>query len=256
VTAGKETPAPPAGETADNLALNLTVLLHRNTWIRHPNAAVELTGEVQVTKNAGGSPILVGSIETIRGWAGFQGRRFVLSRGQVVFTGEQEINPALDIVAQYRLPKYLVEAVVGGTLNEPSLTLRSEPELEQADIIAVLLFGRPASALDQGEQVTLQQQAIAITSGYAATKIGESVSQFLGLNSLGIDLQQIDFSGGRVGFGQYLTRKTYVSASQDLAGKEGQKMSVEYQLAPDWEITTSTSSSGSSGADIFWQKQY
>ena len=138
----------------------------------------------------------------------------------------------------------------------PSLALRSEPSLDQADILAVLLFGKPASALGQGEQIALQQQAIAVTSGYAAAEIGESVARFLGLDALGVDLRQIDFTGGRIGFGQYLSRKAYVSASQDLAGKGGQEVSVEYQLAPGWGITTSTSSSGSSGADIFWQKQY
>ena len=243
-------------EAWQNLALDLTVLVHRNTWIKQQKAAAELSGKVQVIKKAGENPILVGAIEAVRGWAAFQGRQFALSQGRLTFAGEKEVNPALDIVAQYRLPEYTVEVVVGGTAKKPALTLRSEPSLDHADILAVLLFGKPASALGQGEQVALHQKAIAITSGYAAAEIGQSVSRFLGLDSLGIDLRQIDFTDGRIGFGQYLTRKTYVSASQDLAGEKGQEVSVEYRLAPEWEITTSTSSSGSSGADIFWQKQY
>ncbi len=224
----------------------------------------DLSGTLRVTgplASLHGNLVLaaVGAIEAVRGWAAFQGRQFALSQGRLTFAGEKEVNPALDIVAQYRLPEYpeyTVGVVVGGTAKKPALTLRSEPSLDHADILAVLLFGKPASALGQGEQVALHQKAIAITSGYAAAEIGQSVSRFLGLDSLGIDLRQIDFTDGRIGFGQYLTRKTYVSASQDLAGEKGQEVSVEYRLAPEWEITTSTSSSGSSGADIFWQKQY
>lgn len=250
------TPSLPQTDAFQNLTLDFTVALHRNTWVKHQNADVELAGEVRAAKRAGEDLTLVGAIDVVHGWVGFQGRRFTLSRGRVVFTGGAEINPTLDIVAQYRSPQYLVEALVGGTVEKPSLRLQSDPELEQADILAVLLFGKPASALGRGEKIDLQQQALAVTSGYAVSKIGESVSQVLGLEQLGIDLREVDLSGGRVGFGRYLTPKTYISASQDLAGKKGQEVSIEYQLAPDWEITTSTSSSGGNRAGIMWHKQY
>jgi len=248
--------SPPQGEAVKNLALDLTVELPRNTWIKHRNAEVELRGEVHVTKQQGEELGLVGTIETVRGWVGFQGRRFTLTQGHVVFTGGTEINPLLNIVAQYRLPQYVVEVIVGGTVKKPSLTLRSEPEVEQADILALLLFGKPTNELGRGEKVDLQQQALDLTAGYAAAKIGESVSEALGLEELGIDLREVDFTGGRLGFGRYLGPNTYVSLSQDIGKKRGREVTVEYNLSPDWKITTSTSATGDNAAGITWQKQY
>ena len=64
------------------------------------------------------------------------------------------------------------------------LGLQSQPELEQAEIRAVLLFGRRAGALAQGEKLDLQEQALAIAEGYAAEQISKSVSQALGLDKL------------------------------------------------------------------------
>jgi translocation and assembly module TamB len=247
----------PQGTVFDNLALDLSVALPRNTWVKHHNADIELAGEVHVTKQAGDDTlVLVGMIETIRGWVGFQGRRFTLTEGQIAFTGGREINPTLSVVAQHRFPQYVVETVVGGTAKKPSLTLRSDPDLEQADILALLLFGKPTTALGKDEKIDLQKQALQITSGYAAAKIGESVSQALGLEKLGIDLREVDFTGGRLGFGRYLDPNTYVSVSQDLAGKDGREVTIEYSLSSDWKFTTSTSATGDRSAGITWHKQY
>ena len=220
-------------EAAQELSLDVQIALPRNTWVKHRNADIELAGQVHAVQTHGNALKLVGTIRVVRGWVGFQGRRFTLSRGQVVFTGGQQIDPSLDIVATYQTSdrEYTVELIIGGTAQEPTLTLQSEPSLEQADILAVLMFGKPASALGQGEKVDLQQQALAITSGYAARQIGQSVSEALGLESLGVDLREVDLTGGRVGFGRYIGDKTYLSASQDLSGKRGREVSVDYQLS-------------------------
>jgi autotransporter translocation and assembly factor TamB len=73
---------------------------------------------------------------------------------------------------------------------------------------------------------------------------------------LGVDIRQVDFSGGRVGFGSYVGRTTFVSVSQQLSGEQGSEVSVEYQIAPDWKINSSTTSAGGSGIDLIWHKRY
>jgi autotransporter translocation and assembly factor TamB len=254
-TEEQSVPIPSQGNALQNLAFDVTVQVHRNTWIKHQNADIELTGEVRATKQPEGEPMLVGSIETVRGWVGFKGRRFTLSQGRVIFSGESEINPQLDIIAQHQFPEYRVDTVIGGTAKAPSLTLRSDPELEQADILALLLFGQRANALGSDDKTDLQQQALGLTAGYAASQIAQSVSQALGLEDLGIDLREADIAGGHVGFGRYLSPNTYVSISQEVGGKRGREVSVEYHLGPAWQLNTSTSAAGS-GAGILWHKQY
>jgi autotransporter translocation and assembly factor TamB len=78
----------------------------------------------------------------------------------------------------------------------------------------------------------------------------------LRLNTLGVDIRELDFSGGRVGFGRYVGGKTYMSLSQQVTGEHGREVSMEYQVARDWKIGTSTNSTGTNGIDIIWHKRY
>lgn len=243
-------------ELFKRLSLDLRLRAPGNLWIRHPQLVSELSGDVQARKTPNHDVDLTGRVEMVRGWFAFQGRRFELARGIIEFTGGDKINPSLDILAEYRLPEYQVDANIGGTVEKPSLTLTSSPRLEQADILALLIFGKPMAALNQKEQGSLQQSALSITSGYVASKIANSVAGALGLDSLGVDISDVDFAGGQVGLGRYIGRDTYVSVSQQLSGERGREVSVEYQIAPDWKIGTSTSSTGSNGIDVIWHKRY
>jgi len=238
------------------LSLDLTLRAPGNLWIRHPDLVAELSGNIHATKKPERNVDLTGRIDVARGSLVFQGRRFQLTRGAIQFTGGDKINPTLDIVAQYKLPEYEVDAAIGGTTDKPSLTLTSQPRLEQADILALLLFGRPINALSQNERGSVQQSAVGITSGFVAGKIASSVSDALGLDTLGVDLREFDFSGGRVGFGHYVGSNTYVSLSQQLSGDHGQEASMEYQITPDWKIGTTGGTTGAKGVDIIWHKRY
>lgn len=243
------------GEKSDlwrALAVTLTVTIPNNLWVRHPNATVELAGNLTVEKKPQSEPALIGVIETVRGWVGFQGRRFEIRRGLVQFNGGLPINPSIDAVGEYRVNNYVVSAVASGTANKPALTLTSQPSLEQSDILALLLFGKPIAELTSNEQFTLQQSAVDITAGFAAAQIGKAVSDALGLESLG----DISFSGGQVRFGRYVGGKTYFSLSQEIAGKMGHEVSLGYQLTPQLRIDATTNASGNSGIDIIWHKRY
>ena len=250
----KETPR--SASVLKSLTLDVALNLHHDTRLQHQSANITLGGGVTVIKKRDEALRLAGIIQLARGWAGFQGRRFILNRGTVTFTKETRLNPRLDVLAQYKHDDYVIDAVVGGTGEAPSLDLRSTPPLEQADILAVLLFGKPTSALNKGEEIDLQQEAVALTSGYAAATLGQSVSDALGLDALGIDLSGLDFSGGQVGFGRALTRKTRISATQSIGGKQGQEVAIDYEMTPDLDLRTSANSKGSSSADIIWRKRY
>jgi translocation and assembly module TamB len=239
-----------------NLALDLGMRVPGNLWVRHPDLIAELSGDVKISKARQRDLDLTGRVEVVRGSFTFQGRRFQLTRGVAQFTGGGKINPSLDVVAQYKLPNYQVEVAISGSAEKPTLTLSSQPPLEQADVLALILFGRPINTLNQNEQASLQQSAVNMASGFVAGKIAGSVAKALGLDSLGVDISQVDFSGGRIGFGRYVGSKTYVSVSQQLAGEQGREVAMEYEIAPDWKIGTSATSTGSSGVDIIWHKRY
>lgn len=240
----------------DRIETDITLVIERGTRIRHEMADVEVRGKLRVRRQPGEKPVVTGRVESVRGTIEIQGREFKLDQAIVTFAGGSVENPRLDIVATHRRSPYLIEARIGGTVDEPTLTLSSEPSLDQADILSVLIFGRPSTQLDQGEKTTLQQQALNLTSGYAASLLGQAVSEALGLEDLGLDLSDVTFTGGSVGFGRYITSNTYVSVTQHLGEDRGREVNVEYFLTPHWKIVTSTDSLGASGADIIWQTLY
>jgi translocation and assembly module TamB len=158
----------------------------------------------------------------------------------------------LDVVGEYRVTNYVVNVAITGTAAKPALTLKSDPQLDQADILSLLLFNKPISALGKGEQVSLQQNAIDITTSFAASAIGAGVSQALGLQDLG----DVDFSGGQLRYGRYIGRNAFVSVGEDVTGQNGQEAGAEYQITPDWKLSVTTSSKGDRGVDLIWHKRY
>jgi translocation and assembly module TamB len=86
-----------------------------------------MQGDVLVQKRRGGELILSGTINTVRGTFVVAGRELDLARGHIMFTGGHDINPELDIVAQYRVQNYVISATVGGSANEPTLNAQQHP---------------------------------------------------------------------------------------------------------------------------------
>ncbi len=216
------------------LALDLSVTIPRNTWVHLDEGSAELTGEIQARKNPAEELLLTGSLETVRGWYTFHGRRFRMEKGQMVFTGESPIDPSLDLVARYTLPKYQVDVVIGGTASTPTLTLRSDPPLEQADILSLLLFGKPAGTLTQGQKISLHLQALTTVAGYVATDLQRSVATYVGLDVLEVDVGEGLLQKSRIGVGKYVSEGVFVSTVQTLGPKSEREVTVEYQLDPHW----------------------
>jgi autotransporter translocation and assembly factor TamB len=240
-----------SNQAFNNLAMEVKINIRRNTWIRHEHAEVELDGGVDVKKRPGGPVVLIGEINTVRGWLDFQGKRFTLASGHIRFTGGSEIDPTLNIDAQYAVSNYTIDLIVTGTASKPALKLQSQPQLAQGDILSLILFGTTTSQLGQGQKTTLLQQAQSIATGAA----GQAISQSLGLESLGVNV-----SGQSVGLGRYLNENTYVSVSPNLVntnnGIPSPVASIQYFLRRWLTITTATMSDGSRQVFLNVTKQY
>ncbi|HVN29193.1 MAG TPA: translocation/assembly module TamB domain-containing protein, partial [Candidatus Binataceae bacterium] len=240
-------PAPPSpfANVFSGLAMEITAQIHRDTWVKVAGSSAELEGTVRIRKKSGGPVMLVGSINSVRGQIALVGQPLNLQKGVVTFTGGAKIDPSLDIVAQRQLPQYIVSANITGTATKPKLTFSSDPEMSQADILSVLMFGRPTSQLSGGQQASLQSQAATIAGSYAANQIGQSVADALGLTTL-----QFSVENGMAAVGTYLTQDVFLSASQNVApqaqqlpGQASQKATITYYLTKSISVDTSESRS-------------
>ncbi len=233
-------PAPPELPTAarpptpgiyDRAAITVQIDIPRDAWIRRSDT------------------------DTVRGWYTFQGKTFTLEEGRVSFTG-QDLNPVLELTARYTAGDYTVRIKIGGTLTKPTLTLESEPALEQADILSVLLFGKPASDLSRGESAGLREQAIGVASSYVASGLRESVANALGVDILQFQTGGQGVEGSSVSMGKYVAPDVFVTLAHRFARQGVQELRIEYRFRPHWSIETSSDTLGESGLDVYWKKRY
>jgi translocation and assembly module TamB len=235
------------------LTIDMRVRLRRDIWVKQENGSAELTGDVQVKKDGTGPVRLIGDVETVRGALTVMGKEFKVTEAKITFTGGVPIDPGLDLTADYKAQQYLVHVIIGGTASQPSLTFKSEPDLEQADILSVLLFGKPTSQLSGGERTDLKSRASEVATGFAASQVSQQVSQALGLEEMGIELKQ---SGSGVGVGSYLGQNTYASFSQDFSQQGGQRVDLQHYVTRHLEVDTNTTARGDRGADVIWSTSY
>ncbi len=240
--------------TFEALELAVDVDVGRDLWIKHELAEVLLTGRVEARKRREKRLILEGRIETQQGFVDLQNRRFRLIEGSLELVGGPKIDPELDVLARYRAPAHVIDARLTGTATKPVLTLTSDPSLSQEDILAVLLFGRPAGELSQEQQASLGQRAEEMASALGITAVGRTVASAIGLDALGLQIEEL--SSVRARLGAYVGRNIFVALSQEFSGERGQELSIEYEFWPGWSVVGSTTSQGTNSADLVWKIRY
>src|SRR4029450_2110046 len=140
------------------LRADIQVDIPRNAWIHGPGTAMEISGDLQLTKALQQPFILSGGMTMIRGFATVYGKKFVMQEGQVSFTGSPEINPFVNITITHTVSNYLVAIHVDGRARQPQINFSSTPELEQSDILSLLIVGKTMDQLTSSEQSSLSSQ--------------------------------------------------------------------------------------------------
>jgi autotransporter translocation and assembly factor TamB len=250
-----EAAAPAAPGFFERAAITVQVSVPRNAWVRRSDANVELQGWMTAWKKPADELHLAGDIRGVRGWYAFQGKKFELEEGGVRFTG-QGFDPVLDIKATHKAGEYLVRLRVGGTITKPTLALESEPSLDPADVLAVLLFGAPASELSRSQSAGLREQALGIAGGYVASELRQSVVNALGVDDVQFETGSEGLRDASVSVGKYVADDIFVSLAHRFGAESVEEVRIEYVFRPEWSVETSTDTLGRSGVDLFWKRRY
>ncbi|MCZ6873895.1 MAG: translocation/assembly module TamB domain-containing protein [bacterium] len=239
------------------LRTDLTVEILRNVWAQGAGTAIEIQGKLHVAKALQAPFIVSGTVRTVRGFTSFYGKKFVLQKGQVTFPGTEEINPFLDVTITHKVSDYVVSIQVEGKAKQPELTLSSDPELEQADIVSLLIFGKTTDRLTSSEQSALFSQTQAVAGRVAAGLLEKTVGKTLGLNTIEVEPGEA-LGTGRVGVGRYVTQDIFVTYERLLGGngKVGNMVGVEYSLKGNLKVKSSSSDLGASAVDLLWSFDY
>ncbi len=192
---------------------------------------ITVGGDLQIRKAPAGQPDVVGAVTVVRGFYDFQGRRFeVLRDSQIRFQGSRPIDPALQVHAQRIISGVTAIVNIRGTARHPQVSLSSQPPLDEADVLSLIVFNQSINQLGEGERLNLAERAGGLAVGYLATPLANSIAR-----ALDLDIFEIRATGGESGqpsiaVGQQFGSRLFVSFRQEFGSDDYTQLSLEYRI--------------------------
>jgi translocation and assembly module TamB len=150
----------------------------------------KITGDVDLrVRGTAFRPVVLGRISIVEGDITFNGTKYRLDRGDIVFTNPAKIEPVLDLEASARVSDYDISIGLHGTTDKLNTTYRSDPPLPTADVFALLAFGRtsdPSNTAPQSNSFTETASSAVLGSALNAA-VGSRVQKLFGASRIKID---------------------------------------------------------------------
>jgi translocation and assembly module TamB len=207
-----------------NLRVDVDLVVQRNTWVRSRDANVEIytDGPLHIAV-AGDALTLTGAVDADYGEYTFLSRRFQITRGSALFIGTPELNPTLQVTAEYVVKQPTgnanIRVLIGGTLQQPRISLESDmqPPLTQSELLSYLAFGESSGSLNQiglspltggnsgGNLINVASSRLAgIALGETLNQAEGDAAQSLGVDVFNITPGNIPVTTAQSGFDQFL----------------------------------------------------
>jgi translocation and assembly module TamB len=249
----------------DNLVLRGRDLRTAGSPIGLGDMNIIAGGELTIRKPSTAPTTLVGSLEIVRGYYSFQGRRFdVQPESAVRFQGQTPIDPALNVGADRAISGVVASVEIRGTLRQPEIALSSDPPLDEADLLALIVFGQPVNELGVAQRTSLSERAAMMAAGAVATPVADAVAQALNLDLFEIQASSPDAAA--VMLGSQIGSRLYVGVRQQVGRSDASALSLEYRVADFLRfVTTIVHGAGElhaierreeSGADMIFTWRY
>ncbi|MGZ9112452.1 MAG: translocation/assembly module TamB domain-containing protein, partial [Rhodoplanes sp.] len=232
------------------IVLDLTLALPGRVFVRGRGLDSEWGGLLTITGTAG-NPKIQGSIEPIRGNFDFLGKRFTIDRGRIGIQGIQDIT--IDLTASYQRSDFRALIILSGTPAQPKITLESDPELPQDEILARVLFDKSTGGLSIGEAAQLASAAAALASGEPGMM--DNLRTAAGLDRLTLGSSEAGGGLGTVEAGKNLGENVYVGVEQGASAASTEAV-VEIDLTKHLKLRSTTSGEGSNRVGLRWQWDY
>jgi translocation and assembly module TamB len=212
------------------------------------------------------NPALQGRINITQGQVLFFGTKYAISEGSVSFFNPLKIEPVLDIDLDTRVRGIDVTITVAGPLDKLTVTPRSDPPLQFAEIVSLLTTGSSPttdtglriqqSAITQPAQ---QSSATALLGQVIASPVSGRLQRFFGLSGIRIDptLPGIEYGAqARLTLQQQVTPEVTFTYITNVAQANPQVVSVEWAVNKQWSVVAQREENGLVGLDFFYKKRF
>jgi hypothetical protein len=211
-------------------------------------ASGRLDGSLQVGVQQGDISV-GGSIETVEATANLLGAQFDVKEGTIAFASADYKEPNLNFELVRDVQTYgTVTAIVSGTPSALSIdSITSDQYSDQADVLSLLLFGKPQSEMGSGDNNVAMEAAMALVGGQVAK----------GLGGGGVQTSYDATSG--LSAGVSLSRDLFLAflynpTSEPDENRTGVKLS--YFIGNRTQADLATGDAGDSSAWLYWKLRF
>jgi translocation and assembly module TamB len=222
---------------------NLTMLVNIDTKkpliFKQGPINVQAKVSMGVHKSINSDPMILGSVDLVDGGSYiFQGKKFVLDKSHVYFTGDPS-KPMLDITVKHRTIKNSrITINITGTPSAPNILFSSVPSMSKEEILSIILFD--------------SEEGAGTNSGNDMMKMMGGAMAKSALSNLGVQLDHLVFGeGNSVEVGKKISDNvTVIYINGDIP-----EMKVKYDYSPSIEAVIGASERSES-ADVVYKKDF
>ncbi|HEY3926876.1 MAG TPA: translocation/assembly module TamB domain-containing protein [Candidatus Koribacter sp.] len=189
LTRSRQIPATPNPESPlNNLHFDVHVVSAPELQVQ--TSLARLTGDVDLrVRGSAMRPAVLGRITIVEGDVTFNGTKYRLDRGDILFSNPSKIDPILDLEASARVSDYDISIGLHGTVDKLNTTYRSDPPLPTADVFALLAFGRTSDVSYTSPQSNAYTESAssAVLGSALNAAVSSRVQKLFGASRIKID---------------------------------------------------------------------
>jgi translocation and assembly module TamB len=249
---------PPATSPLYRVKLDLHVTTAPDLQMQ--TAIARLSGDADLRlRGTAAKPALLGRVEVLEGEINFNGAKYRLERGEVLFQSPVSIKPVLDLQASTRVRDYDITVSINGDTSKPlSVKYRSDPPLPEADIVALLAVGQTreqSAQLAQSGSAFSQTASNLILSEALNATVSNRVQRLLGISKIKIDPQGLSTEtnptrGPQVTIEQQISNNFTLTYSQNVSQASQQIIQGEYFIRRNVSIVGTRDQNGVVSFDV------
>jgi translocation and assembly module TamB len=250
---------PPPTSPLYRIKLDVHVTTAPDLQMQTAIARLSGSADLRVRGNAA-RPAVLGRIDVLEGEISFNGQKYRLERGEVLFTSPVSIQPVLDLQATTRVRDYdITISVNGATDKQLNIKYRSDPPLSDADIIALLAVGQTreesAQLSQSGAGGFSQTASNMILSEALNATVGNRVQRLFGISKIKIDPEGLTTEtnptrGAQVTIEQQISNNFTLTYSQNVAQASQQIILGEYYIRRNLSLVGGRDQNGVVSFDI------
>jgi outer membrane protein insertion porin family len=227
---------------------NLDIKIEANDSLLIRNEQVNTVGSASLTiAGTLTDPFVTGRATFEGGTIKFRSQRYEITAGTIDFPPGPAISPQVNFLAEGDVSGYHVYVGLTGPVSDPDVTMRSEPELPQSEVISLVTTGR-ADSDTLGSEDLVRSGVGTAASLLTQEFISKPTESLLGLSRFQIDpvLRPNSNPAARLTIGRQLARNLAFTYSTNVGTEQDRTALTEYTLTNRFSGIASYTQGGAS----------